>query len=94
MGWLWEKLRGVEAMGLGDVKMMFMVGGYLGWRLTILNIFVGVLSGSIVGLGLAAIQRDRNLQRMLPFGIFLGIGAIFALLFGSHIVEWYAGQFR
>ena len=44
MGWTWEKLRGIEAMGLGDVKMMFMVGAYLGWRLTILTIFVGVLS--------------------------------------------------
>ena len=40
MGWAWEKLRGVEAMGLGDVKMMFMVGAYLGWRLTILTIFL------------------------------------------------------
>ena len=45
MGWTWEKLRGIEAMGLGDVKMMFMVGAYLGWRLTILTIFVGVLTG-------------------------------------------------
>ncbi len=94
MGWLWEKLRGVEAMGLGDVKMMFMVGGYLGWRLTILNIFVGVLSGSLIGIALMAKRGDRNTQMLLPFGIFLGIGAIFALLIGSHIVEWYAGQFR
>ena len=94
MGWLWEKLRGVEAMGLGDVKMMFMVGGYLGWRLTVLNIFVGVLSGSVTGIVLMAVKGDRNMQMLLPFGIFLGIGAIAALLFGSHIVEWYASQFR
>ncbi len=94
MGWTWEKLRGVEAMGLGDVKMMFMVGAYLGWRLTILTIFVGVLSGSVIGIVLMARQRQKNLQMLLPFGIFLGLGAIAALLFGSHIVEWYAGQFR
>ena len=94
MGWIWEKLRGVEAMGLGDVKMMFMVGAYLGWRLTILTIFVGVLSGSIVGVFLMARQRERNMQMLLPFGIFLGIGAIGSLLFGSQIVNWYAGQFR
>ena len=94
MGWLWEKLRGVEAMGLGDVKMMFMVGAYLGWRLTILNIFVGVLSGSLIGVALMARKGGRNMQMLLPFGIFLGIGAIAALLIGSHIVEWYAGQFR
>jgi leader peptidase (prepilin peptidase)/N-methyltransferase len=94
MGWTWEKLRGIEAMGLGDVKMMFMVGAYLGWRLTILTIFVGVLTGSIIGVVVMARQRERNMQTLLPFGIFLGLGAIGSLLFGSHLVEWYAGQFR
>jgi len=94
MGWTWEKLRGIEAMGLGDVKMMFMVGAYLGWRLTILTIFVGVLSGSVIGILLMARQRERNMQMLLPFGVFLGMGAIAALLFGAPIVDWYAGQFR
>src|SRR5215203_3827496 len=94
MGWTWEKLRGIEAMGLGDVKMMFMVGAYLGWRLTILTIFVGVLTGSIIGIALMARQRDRNMQMLLPFGVFLGLGAVAALLFGVPLVEWYAGQFR
>jgi len=94
MGWIWEKLRGVEAMGLGDVKMMLMVGAYLGWRLTILNIFLGVLSGSLIGIGLMLRQGKRDMKMLLPFGVFLGIGAIAALLFGSQIVHWYAGQFR
>src|SRR5678815_3154493 len=86
MGWTWEKLRGIEAMGLGDVKMMFMVGAYLGWRLTILTIFVGVLSGSVIGIALMARKRERNMQMLLPFGVFLGIGSIIALLIGPHIV--------
>jgi leader peptidase (prepilin peptidase)/N-methyltransferase len=94
MGWTWEKLRGIEAMGLGDVKMMFMVGAYLGWRLTILTIFVGVLTGSIIGILLMARQGQRNMQMLLPFGVFLGLGAVAALLFGAPLVEWYAGQFR
>ena len=94
MGWTWEKLRGIEAMGLGDVKMMFMVGAYLGWRLTILTIFVGVLTGSIIGIALMARQGQRNMQMLLPFGVFLGLGAVAAILFGSPLVEWYAGQFR
>jgi len=94
MGWTWEKLRGIEAMGLGDVKMMFMVGAYVGWRLTILTIFVGVLTGSVIGILLMARQRERNMQMLLPFGVFLGLGAIAALLFGAPLVEWYAGQFR
>ena len=94
MGWTWEKLRGIEAMGLGDVKMMFMVGAYLGWRLTILTIFIGVSTGSIAGVFLMARQREKNMQMLLPFGVFLGLGAIAALLFGRPLVEWYAGQFR
>ncbi|MCM3901250.1 MAG: prepilin peptidase [Pyrinomonadaceae bacterium] len=94
MGWLWEKLRGVEAMGLGDVKMMFMVGAYFGWRLTILTIFLGVFSGSLIGILLMARQGKKDMQMLLPFGIFLGIGSILALLVGPQIVEWYAGQFK
>jgi len=59
-----------------------------------LNIFVGVLSGSLIGIALMLRQGKRNMQMLLPFGVFLGIGAIAALLIGSRIVEWYAGQFR
>jgi leader peptidase (prepilin peptidase)/N-methyltransferase len=93
MGFMWEKLRGVEAMGFGDVKMMFMVGAFLGWRLTILTILLGALTGSIAGIAVMY-RRGRNLQMMLPFGIFLGIGAIVSLLFGARMIAWYASQFR
>ncbi len=92
MGWVWQRLRHVEAMGLGDVKMMFMVGGYLGWRLTLLTLFIGVLSGSVIGILLMAIEGRYDSKRELPFGIFLGIGAIAALLFGSQLVQWYLGR--
>jgi leader peptidase (prepilin peptidase)/N-methyltransferase len=93
MGWLWELLRGVEAMGLGDVKMLFMVGAYLGWPLTLLTIFLGVIGGAIIGVGLMLWRRERDMQMLLPFGIFLGIGAIASLLIGRQIVEWYVGNF-
>src|SRR2546430_12910393 len=84
MGFLWEKLRGVEAMGFGDVKMMLMVGAYLGWRLTILTILIGALSGSLAGVSLMLRRGSRDLQMMLPFGIFLGIGSIASLLIGTR----------
>lgn len=93
MGWLWERLRGVEAMGLGDVKMMFMVGAYLGWPLTVLTIFLGVVGGSFIGVGLMLWRRERDMQMLLPFGIFLGLGAIVSLLAGQQIVRWYIGHF-
>ena len=94
MGFLWERLRGVEAMGLGDVKMMFMVGAFLGWRLTILTILLAAFTGSLAGIALMVRRGGRNLQMMLPFGIFLGIGSIVSLLIGSRIIDWYASQFR
>ena len=93
MGFVWQKLRGVEAMGLGDVKMMFMVGAYLGWRLAILTIFMAVFNGSLAGIAVMLRRGGRNLQMMLPFGIFLGIGAIATIFVGHRIVEWYGSQF-
>jgi len=93
VGEVWKKLRGVEAMGLGDVKMMLMVGAYLGWPLTILTIFLGVLLGSIIGVGLMLWRRERDMQMLLPFGIFLGAGALVSLFAGTRIVNWYVGHF-
>ncbi|HEV3471561.1 MAG TPA: prepilin peptidase [Pyrinomonadaceae bacterium] len=92
VGWLWQRARGEEAMGLGDVKMMFMVGAYLGWPPALLTIFVGVLSGSLVGVGLIAAGRG-DLKSRLPFGVYLGLGAYVSLLFGRAIVDWYTRQF-
>jgi leader peptidase (prepilin peptidase)/N-methyltransferase len=93
MGFLWERLRGIEAMGLGDVKMMFMVGALLGWPRTLLTIFIAVLAGSLVGVGVMLWKRERDMQMLLPFGIFLGIGAIISLLVGDAIIQWYIGRF-
>ena len=94
MGFLWEKVRGVEAMGFGDVKMMLMVGAYLGWRLTILTILLAAFTGSLAGVAVMLQRGQRNMQMMLPFGIFLGIGSIASLLIGTRLIEWYASQFR
>jgi leader peptidase (prepilin peptidase)/N-methyltransferase len=93
VGWIWERWRGVEAMGLGDVKMMFMVGAYLGWPLTLLTIFVGVLTGSVAGVAVMMRSEERDMQAMLPFGIFLGAGALVSLFFGTAIIDWYVAKF-
>jgi len=94
MGFIWKRLRGVEAMGMGDIKMMLMVGAFLGWRLAALTIFIGVFSGSLAGIALMFRRGRRNLQMMLPFGIFLGIGAVVSLLAGTRIIAWYLSQFK
>ena len=65
-----------------------------GWRLTILTILLGAFSGSIAGILLMYRRGSRNMQMMLPFGIFLGIGSIVSLLVGTRIIIWYASMFR
>lgn len=93
VGELWKRLRGVEAMGFGDVKMMFGVGALLGWQLTFLTIFLGALTGSVIGIFVMMKDRENGLQAKIPFGIFLGIGAIVSLLFGEQIIVWYFATF-
>lgn len=93
VGEAWKRFRGVEAMGLGDVKMMFGVGALLGWRLSLLSIFIAAFAGAIVGGVLIASKKDKSLQTQIPFGIFLGIGSIAAFLFGERIIAWYVNTF-
>ncbi|HMQ04020.1 MAG TPA: prepilin peptidase [Pyrinomonadaceae bacterium] len=93
VGELWKRLRGVEAMGLGDVKMMLGVGALLGWRLAFLSIFLGAFTGALAGIFVIAKQKDKSMQAQIPFGIFLGAGSILALLFGERLIGWYSSNF-
>ncbi len=88
IGWLWEKLRHVEAMGGGDVKLMGMVGSFLGWKGALLTIMIGALTGSVVGILLIALKRHK-MDKVIPFGPFLVVGALAAAFYGSDIIAWY-----
>ncbi|HEU5179342.1 MAG TPA: prepilin peptidase [Candidatus Polarisedimenticolia bacterium] len=80
----------VEGMGMGDVKMLAMVGGFLGWKLVLLTLFAGSVLGSAWGLGGMAVRR-YGMKHALPFGTFLAIGAFLSLLAGPALLAWYAG---
>jgi leader peptidase (prepilin peptidase) / N-methyltransferase len=86
------RLRHVEGMGLGDVKMMLMVGVYLGWQLTLLTIFIGSVLGSLVGVLL--ILRGGSMKMQIPFGVFLGPAAVIALFAGKQFIVWYVGMYQ
>jgi leader peptidase (prepilin peptidase)/N-methyltransferase len=74
-----------DAMGGGDIKMMAMVGAFLGWRGVLLTIFLGALLGSLIFVPLALTGR----KRLVPFGIFLAMGAGAAYLVGPALYAWY-----
>ncbi|MGA2264371.1 MAG: prepilin peptidase [Acidobacteriota bacterium] len=88
---LYQILRKRQGLGMGDVKMMAMVGAFLGWRLALLTIFLGSLLGSIVGL-ILVLFGGRTLQSKLAFGTFLGAAAAVSLFFGLAIIQWYTGS--
>jgi leader peptidase (prepilin peptidase)/N-methyltransferase len=81
-----QALRGRKALGMGDVKMLAMVGAFLGWRLALLTLFVGSLLASGVGI-LLILFGGRTLQSKLPFGAFLGPAAALALFSGAIVLQ-------
>lgn len=82
------RARGREGMGLGDVKMMAMAGAFLGLQRALLTILLGSLLGSVIGIAVIAIGRKgRDFE--LPFGTFLGAGAMLVVFFGSAALDWY-----
>ncbi len=81
-----------DAMGLGDAKLMAMIGAFLGWKLALLTIFLGALLGSLVGVA-AILFKRTTFKSYLPFGPFLCSGAFIALLWGERLFFWYWNLF-
>jgi leader peptidase (prepilin peptidase)/N-methyltransferase len=82
------RIRGREGMGLGDVKMVAAVGAFLGLKRTMLTVLVGSLLGSIIGILLISISK-KGRDYELPFGTFLGAGALLVVFFGTPALHWY-----
>jgi len=85
------RLRGIEGMGFGDVKMMAMVGAFLGAPLALLTIMIGSLLGSVIGL-LYIRFAGKSRQYELPFGSFLAAAGIVVVLYGDGLVHWYVDR--
>jgi leader peptidase (prepilin peptidase)/N-methyltransferase len=78
---------------MGDVKMLAMIGAFLGWPLMLLTLVLASFAGSIIGIGLLATGKG-DMQAALPFGTFLAAGALVAAVAGDPIVAWYASFYR
>jgi len=88
-----EKLTGKEGMGGGDIKLLAMIGAWMGWRALPLIILISSLTGSIIGGGTLVLSR-KGLRARIPFGPFLVLGAFVYLFFGHEIEFYYFQLFR
>jgi leader peptidase (prepilin peptidase)/N-methyltransferase len=89
LGEIYFRVRGEEGMGFGDVKMLAMIGAFLGWKLMLLTLVLASFIGSFIGLGMVAL-RQGDMKYALPFGTFLALAALVASALGDGIVRWYA----
>jgi leader peptidase (prepilin peptidase)/N-methyltransferase len=88
VAWAYERFTGVEGMGGGDIKLLAMIGAFLGWPAIPLTIFLSSLGGSVIGVGfMLAKGVDRRFA--LPFAPFLCLGAVVYLFFGRDIIDFY-----
>jgi leader peptidase (prepilin peptidase)/N-methyltransferase len=93
IGEAYYRARGVEGMGMGDVKMLAMIGAFLGWPLMLLTLILASFAGGMFGAALIASGRGDG-KAALPFGTFLAVGALVAAVAGQPIVDWYLGFYQ
>ena len=82
--WLFKR----EGMGGGDVKLLAMIGAFLGWKAVILTIFLSSLIGSMTGIVLILI-KGKDFKYAIPFGPFLSVGAVLSLFYAESLIRWY-----
>jgi len=93
IGEAYYRYSGHEGMGGGDVKMLAMIGAFLGWPGMLVTLVLSSIAGSLVGVIVIAAKRG-GMKYALPYGTFLALGALAASLSGDRIVEWYIGLYR
>ncbi len=87
--WLFKR----EGMGGGDIKLLAMIGAFLGWKAVVLTILLGSLVGSLIGVVVIMI-KGKNLKYAIPFGPFLSFGAALSLFYGENLIRWYLSMNR
>jgi len=85
---LYYRLRKQEGMGGGDIKLLAMIGAFLGWRAILFTLFAASLVGSIIGVSLMFLQKKDG-KLAIPFGPYLAFGAVLYIFYGKPIIHWY-----
>jgi leader peptidase (prepilin peptidase)/N-methyltransferase len=87
------RIRHEEGLGMGDVKMLAMIGAFVGWKLTLMTLMLASLSGTVVGVALIVSKRG-TMKYALPFGTFLALGAAAAATVGQPLLDWYVALWQ
>jgi leader peptidase (prepilin peptidase)/N-methyltransferase len=88
IAWLYYLFRRDIGLGLGDVKLLAAIGGWLGYQSLFTTVFVGSVLGALVGIIVMIVTRSPSMKLKIPFGPFLSLGAVVYLLFGQKVQEW------
>ncbi|MDD2273479.1 MAG: prepilin peptidase [Desulfuromonadaceae bacterium] len=86
----YQRLTGKEGMGGGDIKLLAMMGAFLGWKAVPFIIFASSLIGSVVGVSIMLLQK-KDSKLAIPFGPYLALGAVLYLFYGKALIRWYLG---
>jgi len=92
VAWVYGLITHKEGMGGGDIKLLGMIGTFIGWKGVIFTIFAASLTGTLVGI-IVMVQKGKNLKFAIPFGPFLSIGAMSYVFFGERVMFWYLHSF-
>jgi leader peptidase (prepilin peptidase)/N-methyltransferase len=88
VAYVYQWLTGKEGMGGGDIKLLAMMGAFLGWKSILFIIFASSLVGSVIGITMMLVQK-KDSKLAIPFGPYLAFGAVLYIFYGRQIIHWY-----
>lgn len=92
IAWGYHLVTRKEGMGGGDIKLLAMIGAFLGWQGVLFTVVASSFIGTVVGL-LVMMRTRQGTKLAVPFGPFLAIGAILYIFFGPQLIDWYLFRF-
>ena len=88
VAWLYQKLTGKDGMGGGDIKLLGMMGAFLGWQAIPFIIFASSMVGSVIGVSIMLLQK-KDSKLAIPFGPYLAFAAVLYIFYGQPLIRWY-----
>lgn len=92
VAWAYQLVTGNEGMGGGDIKLLGMIGAFIGWKGVLFTIMASSFLGTLVGIALM-VRNRQGMKLAVPFGPFLALGAVLYLFFGPQLIHWYLNGF-